>query len=613
MKKRNGPRKLRVLRVEDEEEVEFPEWLPVAEVGRIREWGSFVLGLSRGGIFCELPPDYKKCGPIEHEPDIITIDFKFSNDETTPHKDPKRAQLSGEPVYAEIFWPEHLVAKNTGVLIGATLAGLGQGWDVPAVHSLHTGFAADTFRDVPTVLLVGQMLALGGFHFSEDRNPVVDAYKYFKKVPSDPEDAILKAIPSFRRTLLERLGLGSGADNEPVRLYPNADSIQHLRNCFDSVNNVNELDRRLDVIGLEFWDRAGKAHCLDLRSLFMDHLDSSLADEHEWGKLPLSSVKPPDTTDDEKPPAEALTLFQYVERVNELVKSYSHAADIVRANTQEITRKIRQVAHPSARLMGLVFAYVQATITICEDFKTAVLLPWNHRTDGPGEERHGAYTLKDCLKALEFVLKSADRLTEAPEQKAEDGFWPVTGYAPRGIKHIARDCCETWADKPQSRVLRSIMEYSDDEITPLDERYEGRQEAKTQTSLDPQRERIIDRLLAYLVAADTVAVEKREIGKSTKEFYKLRHSISNDLKEMRSPVVDDKKIEGLLGYSTTNNNILKRTIQDGGYPDKADFMEILASGNLPPQFVGPVRWYLSDFCELSEDRWPAMYRSILGV
>lgn len=152
-----GPRLLKILRVEDESETIDPRTkLPITSLGRVGEWNTFVRGLVSGGVYVDEPNG--KVKRIDAQPDIITVDFRFDSDDSTPTFGPD-PDLPDDEIFRDVRWSNALRAKNTGVLIGATLMGVAAQRDLPTVTTLHTLTASATCNDISTVLLVAQILA----------------------------------------------------------------------------------------------------------------------------------------------------------------------------------------------------------------------------------------------------------------------------------------------------------------------------------------------------------------------------------------------------------------------------------------------------------------------
>src|SRR5262245_37095551 len=168
------PRLLGLLRIEDEDADSPAKLLPVEDLGRVGRWSDFVFGLARGKVVASGRPGTAK--EVRTMPEILTVDFRFDCDTTTPSLKRNAADLA-HPVYGNVGWSQWLSATNTGVAIGATLMGAVAQRDLPTVTTLHTLVSDDTRKDVTTVLLVAQMLASAGEEFTPDEDPFLTAYR----------------------------------------------------------------------------------------------------------------------------------------------------------------------------------------------------------------------------------------------------------------------------------------------------------------------------------------------------------------------------------------------------------------------------------------------------
>ena len=342
------PRLLRLLRVEDEKV--YPQGLAVRDLGRIDKWARFVRGLAKNGLILADSAE-EGLHAIDGKPDVVAIDFKFWEDTTLPRNPENRGDWRDAKDF-DAGWSDHLGSPSTGILIGATVVTWAVQSDLPVLMVMHTGAAPDFARDVPTVALLGQMFAMTGASFPEDVDAFTATRDYLSRLPKTHEPAIREKMEDYRAQLLARL-----CD----RLFIVPGSTIDLLHAFDSAKTQEELDQVLHDVGLNFVDRDGVPHCLDLRSVFLDLVprDRDRDPTRDWGMLPLHAVKV------EK--RRAGQVLAFVQKVTDLVdKVFIEAAEHVRYNSKHFGPLASPKKFPGRdkrmKLMALMFAAIEEAV-----------------------------------------------------------------------------------------------------------------------------------------------------------------------------------------------------------------------------------------------------------
>jgi hypothetical protein len=407
------PRHLRLLLIEDES-VDLSR-LPIEVLGRIHKWAPFVSNLSQCGripvpVFPEHSNDESHWKPIDNPPELIAIDFQFHQDNTSPKggddwRCPEQFQYSR--------WSFYLDAPNSGILIGAIAMSSAAQSDLPVVAALYSGNANSVLGDVSTVLLLGCMMAAAGSYFPplDTTHPFETTRSYLTKLPGNPAVAVLSNMWRFRVGLLEQIGVDedeiqAALDAELVAAesmhIPDAESAylketvkqaiaadisrresgdyrhRHIQGLFvlpeksrellhhlDAAENSNDatsLDGQLEDVGLQFFDRAGEPHCLDLRSVFMDHLMVP-KEGRAWGMLPLTSITSGHGEDG--------IVRAFAARIYRSAKmKFDAAAELVQCNSamlskdggQGSTKTFERSVGPATRMLALLFATIEEAI-----------------------------------------------------------------------------------------------------------------------------------------------------------------------------------------------------------------------------------------------------------
>ena len=614
------PRLLRLLRVEDEA-IAISKDLPLEDLGRVGRWQDFVRGLSCGQITVVESEPRRRV--VKALPEFISVDFRFHEDDSIP---PMRLRGNEEddPVLSRVRWSEHLAARNAGVVIGATLMGIVSQKDLPTVTTLHTLVPDDIRKDVTTVLLVGQMLACGGWTFPPGQSAVKLAYEFLGRLPNEHRSAVLGTVGLFRSRLATRMGVGTESLETPC-LFVNPDSLGRLLCEFDAAMSEEDLDERLTRVGLEVWDRDGDGDCLDLRSLFMDLL-THRHPERSWDMLPLEAVK---KAQDGERTGEVLAWVEDIKRA--VGGGYEAAAGVVRANIGGVLVNIKDHSHHFVRLLGVVFAVLEEQIKFTDDFEVSLTSPWDSLTDQRSDnEAHPI--LGQQIRVLSRAMSDMkDRFK--PGDAPADGWWPLTGR-PCSIRQALHLFAATPSEglDGDAEVLYRILRYEEQEVEALGAKADAGEELWVEEDLDgdddvaalegsdlsrklsAQRTQIVRHLLGHMISAGLIECVERPVitskGKTrTQPFYRPLGTSRRDLR-VRLVYFDETRIADLLGFNLTargksHSNQISRIIEDAGYANYKAFRTRLRSGPTPAHISQAARWYMETYyTHVSPSDWP---------
>lgn len=594
------PQFLRLLRIEDQR-AKSPN-LPLQDLGRVGRWRDFVLGIASGCIrtvqFDKSTTDY----PLEDLPDILTVDFRFNADNTTP--DPAvKLHPPG------ITFSEGLKERNNGVVIGSYLMSLAGQKDMPTLTALHTMFPADTQRDGVTTLLVGQMLAATGRHFSEDEHPLEAAYRYFDKLPKNLEEAVVSSIGEYRISLLTRLGStiddkvrklvgGERAhqiDDRRLRLFCAPGTGLELKSRIAAATSDEELDRILSKHGLKVWDRFGRDHCIDLRSLFLDYLDpSQLKDctdkelqERIWGLLPRSLF------------AAGAAGDQFLSLVENADSVYAQAAEFVRYNRlNDPKRSLSRRHSPLLKFMAMIFAYEEirqrSIWEIADDLQVHW---WDAESDRIVKKSEFEVTLQELLETVIAVVDNVPKLFPN-EDRSNDEWLPLTGRdGPSIAKAIHKYFQVNKAADRKTDIIQEVF-YQGNANSP-EEFHVSRQDdvdedsGVGELSAKSRRSKALRNLVNKLVTIG-VFEERRIQGKL---WY--RRIPNTDLRVEDVSRIDRIQVAKLLGYNPqirdgheVLNHQLTNICQNVGYNDTyLSLLDRLDQCDFPPHLMKAVQWY----------------------
>jgi len=577
------PRPLGILRVEDEADVPSPSGiLPVKDLGRIGRWASFVRGLSNGEIRV-IQDDSGEERVLYQYPELLSIDFRFIFDDSTP-------SFAHRESASEFGWSDKLNAKNTGILIGATLEGIFKANDLPLLVVMHTLTPADVGQDVATILQAGQILAgSGALLHGNTSHPFNEARSALYNLPKNCEKAVLARIKNFRDELLRRLG---AVDSDaPPRLMIDHNELIHLFTEFEASETEEDLDRRLNEVGLVLWDREGTTHVLDLRSLFMDLLKQPVPG-CMWGLLPLASVK----YSGEGGKHQAGPVLEFVEQIRDTVGvDYAEAADHVVVNLDS-NSGLLPFGHndrPGKKLLALVFACAEEWAQLGIELARKLDEPWAADEDEAVTRSIGDLStqpaLRRILKALVAVLSEIRDLIK-PSSIAPDGFYPIQGVGrAASILQAINTYIKVYDDEENiaSQLLRDVL-------------YEPLRSKEKSTEM---RAQAVRRLMMYLERLGVVQCEDRE----NDLYYCLIRSRIPEGYPIVAAQLSRERIAHLLGFSLRNGvtNELRRIPELAGYRCGVEFVNALLRGKVPPHLGRAALWYLQRRSEaLPRDYWP---------
>lgn len=261
----------------------------VDEMPVIRSWPEFIANVGRTAD--SSAGDSGAIGASRRlltDPDVILIDFNFEKDYLMP---PVEEELAGyrEFGWEALRWPDSLKKMRTsGLLIGACLAGRFAFRDFPLTTGVYTGWPTIVESDVPSLLLVAQILALGGYDFQMDADDDYFAIcrrtiGFVQEGARDWTSALIGRgragsrfrgpIEAYREELVNRATLRNrpflGGSAAP-RLTVDLGSIHRLLEGFDAAGDDKELHEILEQRGLDIEDNAATRRSFDLRSLFLD-------------------------------------------------------------------------------------------------------------------------------------------------------------------------------------------------------------------------------------------------------------------------------------------------------------------------------------------------------
>ena len=370
--------------------------LPVINLGGVKRWSDFILALGCGRL--------DKLDTIKPIPQnvpalIIAVDLNYDTDTSVTKSNAAMQQASREfKAYANVQWSSGVDGQPpTGAVIGWGLitACAMLHPDIPIVAAVYTGWPSTMRQDAMTVLTVGQLLALSDpGRYDPGHNVFSCACEAVQALQSDPKEAIKAAMPALRDQLLVRLGAKRAAI--APTLLPVPWSAEAIIQAFEAEPSDFTLDQHLAKQGLEAWTRDGTPISFDLRSLFLDVLQAPGS-----GSSPaLAHTRP------------GGAVYKFVNQICDLSKQcWEEPASVIRDNVgvlddpsrtppKQIIKRYDDKgndngeSHQSARLLGLVFASVEAAGRSRKRLDS----PWDLEKDAPSTV--GDRTLRQYMKAL---------------------------------------------------------------------------------------------------------------------------------------------------------------------------------------------------------------------
>jgi hypothetical protein len=464
----------------------------------------------------------------------------------------------------------------------------------------------DVQRDVTMLMLLGQMLAASGWSFPREVHPIITTRQYLPALPRKPSDAVKDNMWRFREVLLGRFGLSqaeilktlsqeavaaSGDHLRPEiereiqrlsteqqsrfnfpRLYAIPEDLAQLLAAFDSAQakgTATELDLVLDKTGLRYFDRSGKPDCLDLRSVFMDHL-IGVHGCRDWGVLPIESIR-----DSGKGRSGGL-VRQFITKLFESADaSYREAAEHVFYNSchlaADTVRPFRYAERPGMKLLALLFATVEEARCIQLKFRRDLALRWDPVADEPLEDFVDSDPTLEVLLVQLSSIMSRFSLIGDERLKSKDNYYPLN------------------SESPKPSIRRGIESL----LTDLDGRWNALADQLDDCSND-ERNTILRNLLKRLEAAGIVTRERRGNERSEQDYYRLIEGNPATILA-KYPRVDRVAVARRLGFWVDKvTNELSRTIgKDCGL--SKEFEDQLLSLRVPEWMKTASRWYLGRY------------------
>lgn len=363
--KNTKPRYLRLLRIDDELYA-FPEEFPLKDLGQVSKWGEYVQDFTHGQLRTRHLDENncltdKKINIKDNQPDLLTVDFRFSDDDSTPPLG-AIAGFSDEqhPVIQNgIAWSNQLMAKNTGLVIGVSLTALLAAYPMPVAFSLHTNAPEETGKDMTSLMLIGSMLACSE-ELQNDKDPLIRSANMMYSLAGSSKNAVLQAVVRYRQILLKRIVLPK-QHYQQIHLQPAAYTLLHdLERLFSEADDSKEEQERLDEYlsshGLELLSHSGVIDCLDLRSLFMDKLVRPRKSRYKyWGYISIKDVQKEGQIWDFLNQAFHNADYADFDAVAKLVQS--------NADTENTTKLDNTSYAPTARVAATLFAILSEKIS----------------------------------------------------------------------------------------------------------------------------------------------------------------------------------------------------------------------------------------------------------
>lgn len=591
------PRFLRYLRLNDEppnEQDDLTIDLPV-EVIDLGQWFDFCQKLSRQHRDAKESTrgvrNLDMQSFLHHEKawdyELLTIDFNFRKDTSGPwfprsmDSDPREenADFLADPNLELLRWPDSLVPQigpNTGLLIGSHLVAHSAPRDIPCGVAFHTYHKDIVIYDTPSAMLATQMLLASGVDIPtrDLRETMSRTIELIRESVKQPAFGIGTAAERFRHAFLRRAG-ASGLEHEgPVRLWVEPASLWALLDICSAAKSDKELNAKLEKFGLEFYDRNGAIHSLDLRSMFLDRLiyrtkEGNFADVRRH--IPLADAKP--AADGQ---IAAGVLWQFIETLAAQTPSnIAPVLDFFRASEgdREPTSINVAVKRDIHRLLALVFAWLDL-------FADEWSAEQSRSYDPFKKEFGGAYST--LIQQVGALLRIYD-LTRDEGWKVEDrDFDPKADFLPLSHKedHSISEVVREHGGEEGSHLYRS-MRYDKADLTGLSQK----------------RIVALEHLLAIAARWQCVEIETNEkTGKPTGR-YRLKRI---DVPEERPGGPDQRDIAQRLGFNLKRNQDpskqLGRIIQDTpGFEEVGvtEFLNSLTERPLPNH----LKWLAWEFME----------------
>ncbi|HEU4837761.1 MAG TPA: PP2C family protein-serine/threonine phosphatase [Pyrinomonadaceae bacterium] len=543
-----NPRLLCYLRVNDMPPARRDDrarMLPI-EIKPLTEWFEFCQKLSDQAFW-----NYE----------LLTIDFNFKDDQSGPWFPLPGQEITDndfldDPYLRELKWSDRLISlgPNSGILIGVYLVAHAAHRDIPCGVAFHTRYAPIVMQDMSSAMLTTQIM-LGsnaiqvGSNLKETMKQTISTIKDSYK---DPLDGLLVAVKRFREEFKRRAGV---EDEREVRLWMEPTSLWALLDLFRSVQTEEALDRALNDMGVEFYERNGALVSLDVRSMFID----CLMKREQYGvetiltRLPLSTVKPAGGAQTKAGP-----IWQFVEalatrtpsNIGPVLDFFNRTAK--GGETRTINEVIKRKTH---RLIALIFAWLDLYAERWFETEDRSWDPTSNETDGDFPPL--TTQVKELVRLIASMKDSGWKIGDVQIDPFSQ-FIPLTG--PSSISTFLRE------DLVPDSVLYRALRYG-----------ESRSRQMTQKSLTA-----LQHLVATAVNWGMLEVRKDHNDADTYRIKSVElparrpmRTLQNDLAARLGFNVDD-------GKDATRQ--LARIVQDApGFEDVSvkDFLSSLEERPLP--------------------------------
>ena len=565
------PRKLRVLRINDNVVNDSLIYLPL-EVDQpdllICGWGDFCAKL---GSLC-LP----QC-------ELMLIDVQFNEDFTSPQLPPwgnSRSpigysvndtnaigrDLQNHPVLGNLGWSPRLFVhgKNTGILIGNSLASYFAGSGSPIGIGVHTGYEGIVTNDMSSAMMLAQTLIASSYQmpigsYQETLAAAVERFDGVRRKAGP--DVVPEAVKQYRQGLLRCAGATKGNGKRPITVWVEQASLARLLTIFGSCQSDEELEHELSKCGLEYYDMNGNLDSLSIPSLFVDFLMEPRARGRDFlQRIPLDEVKRPSGRVYSFIQQLASVSTAYLDRVFEFFRKSQDQNHIGTVNDH--------IDSDFERFLALCFAYVDLYAAYVERFP----LDFDPYEDVLGREhpdlREGLGSFGDLHLALLNIL-AAGPLDEG--WNIRDQFTPLSDAGASILKVLEQHAGDVGGSAPGERLHQAF-------------RYDQSGNSQSASNL---RKRALQKMLDRLT--DFKCLTSRQ-GNRGPEYLLIKPKLPRQVYYR----VDQVALAARLGFLGTDaNNPLQRILKNTpGYRGMAlaDFLQALADGQLPP--------HLREFCEL---------------
>jgi|GEM_PF-4285850 len=605
------PRPLRYLRLNDNppyEQDDLTLELPV-EVIDLEEWFEFCQKLSQDHNY--LAQNRREEGDrdtgrfLHHknawECELLTIDFNFKDDQSgpwfplEPNQDPRiyNADFLKDANLAQLRWPDSLVVNeigpNTGLLIGSHLVAVSAYRDIPCGVAFHTYHKGIVIYDMPSAMLATQMFLASGVDIPTRnlRETMSTTIELVRQSFKQPALGLGTAAARFRHAFLQRAGAAGLSHEGEIRLWVEAASLSNLLDLFQSAESEQGLNSQLAKFGLEFYDRNGSLHSIDLRSMFLDRLiyrteEEHLANVRKW--LPLADVKPAGAGQ-----TETGVIWQFIETL--VIRTPSNIAPVMNffrdsdgdSEPRSINLVVKREIH---RLLALIFAWLDL---FAEGWFADQSMPYDTL-----KRQFGGRRFATLIEQIAELL----RIYDLTRHQGWKDFDPKADFVPL-------------TDKKNKSLLDVVREHGSIEGSPL--YFALRYDESDSASLNHKRLAAVEHLLAVAARWRCVEVETNQKATPTGRYRLKRTEVPVE----RPGGPDPRDVAQRLGFNLTPkqdpSKQLGRIIRDTpGFEQFGvkDFLLSLTERPLPKH----LKWLGWEFMEkfwgpgtdlpLPDEAWP---------